>query len=217
MSSATTARAPRMSGEQRREQILAAALAVFAAGGYDGTTTDQVARAAGVSQPYVVRLFGSKQQLFLELYRSVTDRVLEAMAAVEPGPDAAARVGRAYIALMADRDLLRVLMHGFIAGDDEIGTLARRTLGEVFRMFRVQVADEVAQGSAAGGAQGSADGGEQDTAEEADEAARRFVADGMLINVLLAVDAFGHQGDDPGVDALLQCLGEEAIAAGVTR
>jgi AcrR family transcriptional regulator len=189
-----------MSGEQRREQILAAALAVFAAGGYDGTTTDQVARAAGVSQPYVVRLFGSKQQLFLELYRSVTDRVLEAMAAVEPGPDAAARVGRAYIALMADRDLLRVLMHGFIAGDEEIGTLARHTLGEVFRMFRVQVADEVEQGP--------------DEDEEADEAARRFVADGMLINVLLAVDAFGHQGDDPGLDALLQCLGEETVAAG---
>jgi AcrR family transcriptional regulator len=189
-----------MSGEQRREQILAAALAVFAAGGYDGTTTDQVARAAGVSQPYVVRLFGSKQQLFLELYRSVTDRVLEAMAAVEPGPDAAARVGRAYIALMADRDLLRVLMHGFIAGDEEIGTLARHTLGEVYRMFRVQVADEVEQGP--------------DEDEEADEAARRFVADGMLINVLLAVDAFGHQGDDPGLDALLQCLGEETVAAG---
>lgn len=200
MSSTTTFRAPRMSGEQRREQILAAALAVFAAGGYDGTTTDQVARAAGVSQPYVVRLFGSKQQLFLELYRSVTDRVLEAMAAVEPGPDPAARVGRAYIALMADRDLLRVLMHGFIAGDEEIGTLARHTLGEVFRMFRVQVADEVEQGP--------------DEDEEADEAARRFVADGMLINVLLAVDAFGHQGDDPGLDALLQCLGEETVAAG---
>jgi AcrR family transcriptional regulator len=206
MSSATTARAPRMSGEQRREQILAAALAVFAAGGYDGTTTDQVARAAGVSQPYVVRLFGSKQQLFLELYRSVTDRVLEAVAAVEPGPDAAARVGRAYIDLMADRDLLRVLMHGFIAGDGEIGTQARRTLGEVFRMFRVQVADEVVQDPAEG-----------EAAQEADEAARRFVADGMLINVLLAVDAFGHQGDDPGLDALLLCLGEEAIAAGVSR
>lgn len=208
MSSTTTARAPRMSGEQRREQILAAALAVFAAGGYDGTTTDQVARAAGVSQPYVVRLFGSKQQLFLELYRSVTDRVLEAMAAVEPGPDAAARVGRAYVSLMADRDLLRVLMHGFISGDDEIATLARHTLGEVFRMFRVQVADEVVPAD---------DAGVPDEGGEPDEAARRFVADGMLINVLLAVDAFGHLGDDPGLDALLQCLGEETIAAGVSR
>jgi len=210
MSSTTTARAPRMSGEQRREQILAAALAVFAAGGYDGTTTDQVARAAGVSQPYVVRLFGSKQQLFLELYRSVTDRVLEAVAAVEPGPDAAARVGRAYVSLMADRDLLRVLMHGFISGDDEIATLARHTLGEVFRMFRVQVvpADEAGDPD---------EPGDADEGGEPDEAARRFVADGMLINVLLAVDAFGHFGDDPGLDALLQCLGEETIAAGVSR
>src|SRR5659263_777497 len=66
----------RMTGEARREQILSAALPAFAEGGYAGTTTDQVARAAGVSQPYVVRLFGSKKQLFLELYQQVSARDL---------------------------------------------------------------------------------------------------------------------------------------------
>jgi AcrR family transcriptional regulator len=190
-------RTARMSGEQRREQILAAALPAFAEGGYAGTSTDQVARAAGVSQPYVIRLFGSKQQLFLDLYRAVCARVLDVMGAVEPGPGAADRAGRAYVSLMADRDLLRVLMHGFtVAADPEIGDTARRTLGQVFALFRERV--EAPDGPAA------------------DEAARRFVADGMLINVLLSADSFRHAHEDPGLDALLSCLGPQVLeAAGV--
>lgn len=46
-----------------------------------------------------------------------------------------------------------------------------------------------------------------------DEVARRFVADGMLINVLLAADAFAHVREDRGLDALLACVGVEAGAA----
>lgn len=180
-----------MSGEQRREQILAAALPVFAEGGYVGTTTDQVARAAGVSQPYVVRLFGTKQQLFLDLYRLVAQRILAVMSDVEPGPGAAVRMGHAYEGLMADRDLLRVLMHGFIAArDPEVGQIARHTLGEVFELFRARVEE-------GGDASGPA----------ADEIARELVATGMLLNVLLAVDAMEHGGEDAGMDGLLNCLG----------
>ncbi|WP_282945479.1 TetR/AcrR family transcriptional regulator [Cellulomonas endometrii] len=201
-----TARAPRMSGEQRREQILAAALPVFAEGGYAGTTTDQVARAAGVSQPYVIRLFGSKQQLFLDLYRGVATRIIGVMSAVEPGPGAADRTGRAYVSLMADRDLLRVLMHGFTAASDpQIGTTARHTLGEVFALFRERV--ELPEGV------DDAALTEAERSAALDEVARRFVADGMLINVLLAADAFAHVREDRGLDALLACVGVEAGAA----
>jgi len=171
----------RMSGEARREQILAAALAAFAAGGYAGTTTDQVARAAGVSQPYVVRLFGTKRQLFLELFQQVSSRVVTVLAAVEPGPDAAERMGDAYIGLVADRDLLQVLMHGLTAAaDPEIGALARHTLGEVYRIFRQRTGTT-------------------------EQVARDFVAQGMLINVLLAADAPAHRGEDLGLDALTAC------------
>jgi AcrR family transcriptional regulator len=192
----------RMSGEQRREQILAAALTVFAEGGYAGTSTDQVARAAGVSQPYVVRLFGSKQQLFLELYRGVTARILAtmtaAMQAVVEGPGAwqdglAGRLGEAYVRLVGDRDLLRVMMHGFVGTDDpEVARLARHTLGEVYRLFRARV-----------------DGPDDDAR---DSASREFVAIGMLINVLLAVDAPAHRGEDPGLDALLTCVMPGGVA-----
>ncbi|GIG21868.1 TetR family transcriptional regulator [Cellulomonas chitinilytica] len=172
--------APRMTGAARRDQILAAARTVFSARGYTAST-DEVARAAGVSQPYVVRLFGSKRELFVETYRQASAQVLTALRSVEPGPDAGRRMGDAYVGLLTDRELLLLLMHGFIAGtDEEVGRIARHTLGEAFRLFR------------------DASGADEDEA-------RRFVAQGMLINVLLAVGAADHAGEDAGMDALVKC------------
>ena len=67
-----------MRAEDRRELILQAATTVFGDHGYDGTTTAQVARAAGVSQPYVVRVFGTKEKLFLAVLHRALDRLLVA-------------------------------------------------------------------------------------------------------------------------------------------
>jgi AcrR family transcriptional regulator len=176
--------AQRMSGAQRREEILVAARAVFAERGY-AASTDEVARAAGVSQPYVVRLFGTKRELFLEAYSVASAQIIAALSAVPEGPEAAEHMGDAYVGLLADRDLLRLVMHGFIAGaDEEVGRVARHTLGEAFRLFR-----------------------ERSGAD--DEAARMFVGQGMLINVLLAVDAPAHRGEDAGLDALVQCVQDD--------
>ena len=179
-----TAKKPtqRMSGAQRREEILVAARTVFAERGY-AASTDEVARAAGVSQPYVVRLFGTKRELFLEAYKVASAEIIAALSSVPAGPDAKMLMGDAYVGLLADRDLLRLVMHGFIAGaDEEVGREARHTLGEAFRLFR-------------------------DRSGASDDEARVFVASGMLINVLLAVDATRHEGEDLGFDALVQCVG----------
>lgn len=174
----------RMTGVQRREEILAAARTVFAERGY-AASTDEVARAAGVSQPYVVRLFGTKRELFLEVYSVASAQIVEALSAVPAGPEAGQQMASAYVGLLADRDLLRLVMHGFIAGaDEEVGRVARHTLGEAFRLFR-----------------------ERSGAD--DDAARMFVAQGMLINVLLAVDAPAHAGEDGGLDALVQCVQDD--------
>ncbi|WP_231505281.1 TetR/AcrR family transcriptional regulator [Cellulomonas sp. URHE0023] len=176
----------RMTGAERRDQILAAARRVFADKGY-AATTDEVARAAGVSQPYVVRLFGSKRELFLEAYRVASAEIVAALGSVPAGPDAGPLMADAYVGLLEDRNLLRLTMHGFIAGaDDEVGKIARHTLGEAFRIF-------------------------QDRTGADDDTARLFVAQGMLINVLLAVDAPAHKGEDDGMDALVMCV-QESIA-----
>ncbi|MFI2752725.1 TetR/AcrR family transcriptional regulator [Cellulomonas sp. P22] len=179
--------APRMTGEARREQILDAALAVFAEGGYDGTTTDQVARAAGVSQPYVVRLFGSKQELFRELYATSCESILDTFTAVPAGPDADQRMAGAYVELLSDRNLQRLVMHGFTSTDPEVSRLARHTLAQVFRLYR-----------------------ERTGADE--DAARDFLAQGMLINILLSTDAPAHSGEDPVMDLLVRCAVTDELA-----
>src|SRR4051794_41879754 len=55
----------RKTKEERREEILDAAFAVFAEEGLHGSSTEEVARRAGISQPYVFRLFGTKKDLFM--------------------------------------------------------------------------------------------------------------------------------------------------------
>ena len=55
----------RKSAEQRREEIVEIAFRHFAEGGYKGTSTETIAREAGISQPYLFRLFRTKRELFL--------------------------------------------------------------------------------------------------------------------------------------------------------
>ncbi len=64
-----TTRLPR---EARRQQIVRAAAGVFVAGGFDGTSMDDVARAAGVTRLIVYRIFEAKEAL----YRAVLDAVV---------------------------------------------------------------------------------------------------------------------------------------------
>ena len=61
MSQATPARLP---AAERRTAIVAAALEVFGSGSYGGSTTAEIARAAGVSEPIIYRHFASKRELW---------------------------------------------------------------------------------------------------------------------------------------------------------
>lgn len=178
MTSQDAAPVPRMSAEDRRALVLDAATHAFALGGYHGTSTDAVAKHAGVSQPYVVRIFGTKLALFLEVFERAMQRIDRAFAEVidaQPfDPDSEAdweRLGLAYAALMADRDLLMVMMHGFAAGGiEEIAERSRACMGAVFATLRD-----------AGGS---------------DERIRDFVAQGMLMNVLLSMRAPEHLDEE---------------------
>src|ERR1700733_7845886 len=106
--------ATRMRSGDRRELILEAATAVFGERGYVGTTTDAVARVAGVSQPYVVRMFGTKETLFLEVLHRALDKLLatfrtalaDGVAAGESAQIVGHRIGQAYGDLLSDRGLL---------------------------------------------------------------------------------------------------------------
>jgi AcrR family transcriptional regulator len=128
----------RQTADERRDSILDAALVEFAAKGLDGTSTEDVARRAGISQPYVFRLFGTKKKLFAEACRRCMLQVRDAMAiaaAGKTGEDALSAMGKAYIALLeADPRRLKLQMHMYAASDDaEIRKVAREGYGELVR------------------------------------------------------------------------------------
>ena len=94
----------RQTADERRASILDAATVEFAAKGLHGTSTDDVAKRARISQPYVFRLFGTKKQLFAETCRQCMREVREAMAvaaANHDGEQAFEAMGHAYMEFLA--------------------------------------------------------------------------------------------------------------------
>jgi len=134
--------APRLSADERRLGIVSAAMAEFAQGGYAGTSTEAIARRAGVSQPYLFQLFGTKKELFLAVVREGFARTLRHFQ--KSAEDARARnadpteilvaMGMSYAELIADRDLLLVQLHAYAAcADPEIRVVVRSEFAEIVR------------------------------------------------------------------------------------
>lgn len=174
----------RMKSEHRRELILEAATRVFGDSGYVGTTTDQVAKAAGVSQPYVVRMFGTKQKLFLEVLNralSILLTTFRAALAEESDAPLTTRLGVAYAAMSSHKSgLLLSLMHAFVlGGEPEIGYAARCGFLEVYTFLR-------------------------DEAGFDPEEATRFLAYGMLMNTLIGVHMGAEFESNPVARELMQ-------------
>src|SRR3989442_15686800 len=111
----------RMPAVERRELVLEAAVAEFASHGLAGTSTEDVARRAGISQPYLFRLFPTKKALFLALvdrcFRRVEDAFMAA-AGDRTGDEALAAMASAYELLLEDPTLLLLQMQAYAACDD---------------------------------------------------------------------------------------------------
>jgi AcrR family transcriptional regulator len=110
-----------MPAEQRRELVLGEAMAAFAANGYAGTSTEEVARRASISQPYLFRLFPTKKALFLALVERCFRRVRDEFAAAAgelTGEEAMAAMADAYEVLLEDRILLLLQMQAYAACED---------------------------------------------------------------------------------------------------
>lgn len=76
--SAMPMRAQRLPREERRQQVLTAALAVFSSVGYHGASMDEIAERAGVSKPVLYQHFPGKLDLYLELLDSGVEEILAA-------------------------------------------------------------------------------------------------------------------------------------------
>ncbi|MFY1673415.1 TetR/AcrR family transcriptional regulator [Plantactinospora sp. WMMB334] len=157
----------RLTAAERGEQLADAAVKAFAVSGYAGTSTDDVARLAGVSQPYVIRLFGSKQRLFIAAVEHAAIRIEQAFRDAAGDSADLETLADAYEELLAERDLLAVLLHGFAASSDPvIGGVVRNCFGRIYRLIR------------------------ELTGAGAEETAT-FLGSGMLLTVLASMQVLG--------------------------
>src|SRR5262249_24193001 len=126
----------RKSKEERREEILDAALEVFAERGYHAASTEEIARRAGISQPYIFRLFGTKKDLFIAVdtrsFRQTVEKIQRAAEGLR-GEEALHAIGAAYRELLEhDPRYLRSQMAAYAACDDpEICTAVRNGFGDL--------------------------------------------------------------------------------------
>ena len=157
----------RMSAGERRADIVGIAMEQFALGGYRGTSTEAIARAAGISQPYLFRLFKTKRELFLACHELCDRRIVDTFrGAAEGVPQAEAlpAMGKAYVELLQDRTMLLFQMQSYAAcADPVIQERVRAGYGEIVR--------EV---TALSGAE--------------PERVWLFFANGMLLNVVASLD-----------------------------
>jgi AcrR family transcriptional regulator len=114
--------AERKSKEERREEILDVAMAVFAEKGLHAASTEEIARLAGISQPYVFRLFGTKKELYMAVVARCFRQTLGLMqqaAEGKRGEEAMQAIGLAYGELLeSNRTFLRAQMQAYAACDD---------------------------------------------------------------------------------------------------
>jgi AcrR family transcriptional regulator len=170
---ATRGAVERLSAEERREQILQAAIGVFAEDGYAAASTEEIARRAGISQPYLFRLYGTKRELILASIQRCfedTEAVFERAAREAGGGEEALHaMGNAYVELIQhDHVRLRAQLHAYAACDDsEIRALVARNFGHLVR--RVHQLTGVDSATAA-----------------------KFFANGMLLNVLAMMGQFSE-------------------------
>src|ERR1700679_462183 len=119
----------RQSAEVRRASVLNAAIIEFARSGYAGTSTEAIARRAGISQPYLFRLFGTKKELFKAAVARCMRETLEVFqraAEGKRGHEAIDAMGDAYVELLSDRTRLGGQMQAYAAcGDLEICEVVR--------------------------------------------------------------------------------------------
>jgi AcrR family transcriptional regulator len=157
--------------ESRREDVLQAAVKVFAARGLHSAPTADVAKAAGISHAYLFRLFPKKADLAVAVIERCHDRIHEtfAQAAAEAkrkGEDPLHAMGEAYGRLLADRDLVLVQLHSHAASPED------PVIREASRRGFKRLVEVVERESGA-----------------SEQEIGRFFAIGMLMNVMAALDA----------------------------
>jgi AcrR family transcriptional regulator len=177
-----------MSAADRRDAVLDAALVEFAERGFAGTSTEDIARRAGISQPYLFRLFGTKKELYIASVTRCFRETLELFqrsAEGLRGEEALHAIGEAYMAqLEANKTWLMAQMQSYAAASED---------PEIRAAVRAGYGDLVAYVKRVSGAEGPV--------------IWQFFSTGMLLNVLATM----HINDqpEPWMTELLESCGKE--------
>src|SRR5215471_13789215 len=147
----------RLDSDERRKAIVAAAVPLFARKGFAGTTTKELAEAAGISEALLFRHFPSKKHLYDEILRlgCEGDPALERLAILEPSTATLVHMIHfmvRYFLLGAGVDRaeldtrLRLMLHSFL----EDGEYARELFDRIFQRVHPLFAASIEAATAAG-------------------------------------------------------------------
>lgn len=166
-----------MKAADRRLLVLEAAMHAFGEAGFADVSVEAIAERAGVSQPYVFKMFGTKKDLIISAIDERSRQILESfrLAAENKGElTAIDAMAGAYTAMLtADANALRCQLHAWAAAaDPEIGAAARESYLSIWRQAL-------------------------ELSGESPEIVRDFMAHGMLLTVVAAL-GIPEIFDEPG-------------------
>lgn len=134
----------RSTADERRKDVLRAALVEFSTYGLHGASTVNIAARAGISQPYVLRLFDTKKNLFLEavamarhMIEAQWKQALTTIPADAPPQERLLALGQAFQGLTGQADVLRLLLQAYsAAADDEVRARCQWAMSELYSWVR---------------------------------------------------------------------------------
>lgn len=106
--------------DERRKQLIAVALKVFAVHGYYGSSTATIAKEAGISHSYLFKLYPTKEDLFIAVvelcFNRIVERFKEAAVGVTGTPsERLKKIGLSYADILRDRNLMLMQLQAYSA------------------------------------------------------------------------------------------------------
>ena len=131
----------------------------------------------------MIRLFGTKQQLFLAALESVCDRLEQAFRDAAEREPTLISLSSSFETMLSEEEVLRILLHGCSASaEPAIGDVVRERFARVYRMVRDLTGASPAQ-------------------------AREFLGSGVLLTAMSAIDPrLGGGSPAPWADELMASL-----------
>ncbi|MED4583529.1 TetR/AcrR family transcriptional regulator [Brevibacillus choshinensis] len=154
----------------KKDQIIDQAVKIFGELGFYKTTTAQVAKAAGVTQPYIFHFFKNKEELFIAVLDRAVMRMKEGFSRVEGSADSIIHnMGKTFQSIMAThRDEVLLVMQAHTIAETQI----REHTKEVYRKIHRTIAERFQTAGVS----------------NAEVEAARFIATGQFIVVIEVLD-----------------------------